>query len=373
MKASSKKKIKWIILAIVALILVSISSLVIAVLIEFNKIHVKIDFIDYESEYIVPDLPSDIIETSVDPNDFYDDEEVIGEPENPAGSTNSTASNPSNTSQSGNKNSNNNNNNTDSNYIKETPIYKVAPKDENIINILLIGRDSGRSDSMIVASYNKKTGKIVLTSYMRDTLVYIQNVGWNRLNASFAYGGPGLTINTINQIFGLDIQYFICIDFSGFTKVINSIGGVTVNVTEAESNYLKNVSKLDIPAGETTLNGSQALVYSRIRKGIGDDQARTERQRKVIAAVLKKVFNEFNITKALSIMQDSLQYVKTNLSFGEMTSLLYDFMGRDSLNIDTFRVPADGTYTNAYYNGMAILKVDFNKNKKLIEEKIYNY
>ncbi|HOJ47791.1 MAG TPA: LCP family protein [Bacillota bacterium] len=366
MKESSKKKIKWIILVIVGLILVSISSVVIAVLIAFNQIHVNIDFIDYESEYVVPDLPSDIIETSVDPNDFDyeepEDEPVVEEPDN-------TTSNSGNTSKSGS--GKNNNRNTDSNYIKETPIYKVAPKDENIINILLIGRDGGRSDSMIVASYNKKTGRIVLTSFMRDSLVYIQNYGWNRLNASFAYGGPGLTINTINQIFGTDIQHFVCIDFSGFTKVIDSIGGITVNITEAESNYLKTQCNLDIPAGDATLNGSQALVYSRIRKGIGNDQARTERQRKVLTAILTKVFNEFDIAKALSLMNNSLKYVKTNLSLGDMTSLLYDFMNQDSIHIETFRVPADGTYANAYYNGMAILKVDFEKNKRLIEEKIY--
>ncbi len=368
MKESSKKKIKWMIIAVVALILIAVSAIVVAILIQYGKIHVNIDYIDYESEYVVPPLPGDIIETSEDPNRYDEGEDEVVDPTEPQQST--TESTPGGTSKGGNNGKSTTS--KDSNYIKETPIYRVAPKNEDIINILLIGRDGGRSDSMIVASYNKNNGKIVLTSYMRDSLVYIENKGWNRLNASFAYGGPGLTINTINQIYGLDIQHFVCIDFSGFTKVIDSMGGVTVNVTEAESKYLKSVLKLDIPAGDTTLNGSQALVYSRIRKGIGDDYARTERQRKVISAVLSKVFNEFDITKAISFMSESLKYVKTNLSLGNMTSLLYDFMGRDNLNIDTFRVPANGTFTNARYNGMSILKIDFEKNKKLIEEKIYN-
>jgi LCP family protein required for cell wall assembly len=369
MKESNKKKIKWIIIAIVALIIVAISAVVVAVLIEYDKIHVKTKYIEYESEYVIPDLPSDIIDTSYDPEDFGEDDP--GEITDPGDSTNSTVvSNPGTTSQS-NTSKSSGGSNTNNNTIKDTPIYKVEQRNQDIINILLIGRDGGRSDTMIVASYNKQNGNIVLTSFMRDSLVYIQNRGWDRLGHSFAYGGPGLTINTINQMYSLDVQQFIVIDFSGFTKVIDNMGGITVNVTEAESQYLKNVCNLNIPAGNAHLNGSQALVYSRIRKGIGNDQARTERQRKVISAAITKVFNDHDTTKALSLLSDSLQYVKTNLGLGDMTSLLYDFMGRDNLNIDTLRVPADGTYTGGRYNGMDILKIDFDKNKKLIEEKIY--
>ena len=129
------------------------------------------------------------------------------------------------------------------------PIYKVEKKDPNIENILVIGTDSrdvvrerGRSDAMIVLSYNKKTGEIKMVSILRDSLVPIEGRGWNRINAAYSFDGVGLAVNTVNQLFDLDIQRFVVVDFNGVTDFIDKAGGVTINLTQKEVDYLTNYS-----------------------------------------------------------------------------------------------------------------------------------
>lgn len=169
----------------------------------------------------------------------------------------------------------------------------------NVINVLLVGLDSedaltkgGRSDSMILASLNKKTKKIYLTSFFRDTWTYM-NIGgndrYNKMNAAYFYGSDDALIDTIEKNFKIDIDYYCAVDFTSFTDIINALGGLTVEVQQYEAEYINRTTVHTIDYGEKVkLNGWEALVFARIRKSDGDsDVSRTRRQRQVISALIE--------------------------------------------------------------------------------------
>ncbi|MBP3697061.1 MAG: LCP family protein, partial [Clostridia bacterium] len=214
----------------------------------------------------------------------------------------------------------------------KTPIYKVEKKDPNVENILIIGTDSrdvtrerGRSDALIVLSYNKKTKEIKMISILRDSLVPIEGHGWSRINHAYSWDGVGLCVNTVNELFDLDIQRFVVVDFNGVTDFVDEIGGVDMNLTQAEADYITEYSggKLKTQAGMNHLNGDRALVYMRIRK-IDSDFKRTERQRKVIEAVAKKIIAEKNLSEIYDLTEFAFGLIKTNITFNELTGTVAD-------------------------------------------------
>ena len=265
----------------------------------------------------------------------------------------------------------------------KTPIYKVAKKDPNIENILIIGTDSrdvtrerGRSDAMIVLSYNKKTGAIKMISILRDSLVPIEGHGWSRINHAYSWDGVGLCVNTVNQLFDLDIQRFVVVDFNGVTDFIDKIGGIDMNLTQAEANYINNYSggKLNLQAGMNHLNGDRSLVYMRIRK-IDSDFKRTERQRKVIETVAKKIIAEKNLSEIYDLTEFAFGLIKTNISFTELTAAVGDVasaaLARRSINIQTQHVPYSDAYAYKYYNGMAIVSFNIDDAARRMNKFIY--
>ena len=146
-----------------------------------------------------------------------------------------------------------------------------------VINIALFGvdtrdfsEDSGRSDSMIVLTIDKKNNKIKLTSLARDTRVYVEGHGYEKLAHAYAYGGAQLAIRTINSSFGLDIQDYVTVNFAQLADIIDTIGGVVVNVDQDEAdvmntNYIENEADRVTELGDIRLNGAQAVAYSRNR------------------------------------------------------------------------------------------------------------
>lgn len=264
----------------------------------------------------------------------------------------------------------------------KTPIYKVEKKDPNIENILVLGTDSrdvtrerGRSDAMIVMSYNKTTGAIKMVSILRDSLVPIEGHKWNRINAAYSYDGVGLAVNTVNQLFNLDIQRFVVVDFNGVTDFIDKAGGVTINLTQAEVDYMTKYSNGSVKynVGPNDLNGDRALVYMRIRK-IDSDFGRTARQRNVIETLAKKILKEKSISEIYDLTNFAFGLVKTNISVTELTSVITDVVTgalENGLNIDSQHVPYSGAYSYKRYNGMAIISFDIDDAARRINEFIY--
>lgn len=257
-------------------------------------------------------------------------------------------------------------------------VSSVALKsDSSVKNILLIGVDdkkggsTSRSDTMILVSIDKKNKQLKMTSFMRDTYVTIPGYGQDRMNAACTYGGPQLVMETIEYNFGIDIDNYVLVDFNAFKDVIDGIGGVTVEVEQREAEYINRTSKQNIEYGEAvTLNGEEALVYVRIRY-LDSDFYRTQRQRKVISAILGKM-KKTNPFELIETGKKVLSYIETDLNPLELTLLsqgaVLSYMRYD---IVQSRVPFDNKYTSATINGASVLTVDMQETGELIRDFIY--
>ena len=260
---------------------------------------------------------------------------------------------------------------------EKVKIAEEDQKDKDVFNVLLVGTDSrdpnsdkGRSDSMMLVSFNKKQNKSTVISFMRDTLVDIDGYGRSRLGHTYAYGGVGLTINTLNQTYGLDIQNYVTISFDNLVNVIDEIGGVEVYISEEEAEYYRKNGMPDIVAGDVTLTGSQALAHARNRT-LGSDFERTRRQRSVMYGIYRKIMSEKDISALLPLINYCVTQVETNMSVTEIYNMAKEVLSTEDLKMQQACAPQDGTYTPIVYEGMDVLEIDVDANKKMIEDLLY--
>lgn len=260
---------------------------------------------------------------------------------------------------------------------KNVKIAQEDTKDEDVVNILLVGTDSrdpnadmGRSDSMMLVSFNNKEQKITAVSFLRDTLVEIDGYGQTRLGHAYAYGGVGLLINTLNKTYNLDIQNYITINFDNLINIIDEIGGVPVYITEEEAEYYRQNGMPDIQSGEMTLTGSQALAHARNRT-LGNDFERTRRQRNVIYGIYQKIMADKNPANLLPLVNFSMGQVQTNMGVTDIYNLAKEVLGTDNLNTQQASVPNEGTFADAEYEGMAVLQMDQEANRTFLENLLY--
>ena len=258
-----------------------------------------------------------------------------------------------------------------------------------IINIALLGIDStdstsGRSDSIMVATLDPIHNKLKLTSFMRDSYVNISNYGYDKLNHAYAYGGANLAINTLNTNFGLNITDFVAVDFASLPKIIDSLGGITIDITEEELNYINgyinninSVSGTNSPIittpGAHHVDGAQALAYSRIRYTSGGDFKRTERQRTVLTALFNKALN-VPATQYLDVISTLAQYATTNLNTNEILKLATKIgsMGLNGVTIEQERFPIDGYYEGTMIDGIYYLTFDATATRTQVMNYIFN-
>lgn len=260
----------------------------------------------------------------------------------------------------------------------KTPIYKVSQKDPNIVNILVMGtdslditRDRGRSDAMIIVSYNKKTGSVKMTSLLRDALVPIAGYDWNRINTAYYFGGVGLAINTVNEIFDLDIQQFVVIDLNGAKNLINKVGGADVTLTQAEADLYNAYWGTKYTAGVNHMEGDHLLGHMRNR-AIGSDFERTRRQRDVILALFNKIVKEKSAAEIYDLIDYVFGIVKTNIPFSALTSYATSVIGNLSkIKIESQSVPYSDSFKYAWYRGKAIISFNITDAAKRINKFIY--
>ena len=380
-KKKSKKKIFLICLLIFLVIIVgTLAGIALPLIISYNQnAYEEVDIVERSDEYVEPATdpqPDEWANVTIAEDEVGRDLEGVTLPNNVNGGGGNIQGDSYDRNASFGRNEN-----TVSVYGK-TPIYKVQQKDPNIENILVLGTDSrdvtrerGRSDAIIIMSYNKKTGAIKMVSVLRDCLVPIEGRGWNRINAAYSFDGVGLAVNTINRLFDLDIQRFVVVDFNGVTDFIDKAGGVTISLTQKEVDYMTNYSggAVKYNVGPNKFNGDRALVYMRIRK-IDSDFKRTERQRNVIVTLAKKILNEKSLAEIYDLTDFAFGLVKTNISLTELTSAVTDVATgalKNGLNIESQHVPYSGAYVNKYYNGMAIVSFDIDDAARRVNQFIY--
>ena len=249
-------------------------------------------------------------------------------------------------------------------------------QDSKILNVMLFGEDNskktsttgfGLSDTMIMMSIDNRHKKLKLTSFQRDTYLYIPGHGYNKLNASYTLGGAKLAIQTIEANYGIKVDRYAVVDFESFKEIINTLGGIDIELTQDEIDYInyqmyKNgqVSEYttikDAP-GIVHINGQEALWYARNRGltigedgneiGIdGDDWDRTSRQRKLLETVFNSM-KSADLTKIISIVSSVGPLITTNLKKDEITALVSHSLTYLSYSVEQYYLPEEGLW---YYD-----------------------
>ncbi|MBP1948000.1 LCP family glycopolymer transferase [Virgibacillus litoralis] len=214
--------------------------------------------------------------------------------------------------------------------------------ENNSINILLLGvdereNDKGRSDTMILMSLNPQINSMKMLSIPRDTYVDIPDRGMDKINHAYAFGGVGLSVQTVENNFDVPIHFYVKVNMEGFKQGIDALGGVTITNDRAFSQ-----GGVDFPTGEVNLNGEEALKYIRMRKGDPrGDIGRNERQRSVIKAAIGEAASFSSITKITDILGILGGNVKTDLNMDQMQTLFSDYRQTRN-NIDTMEISGSG-------------------------------
>lgn len=276
-------------------------------------------------------------------------------------------------------------------YVEIESLADAPVREEGVINILLIGSDSraesgenGRSDAMILLSVNSASKKVYMTSLLRDMYVEIPGYKGNRLNAAYSYGGAELLMETIELNFDIPVTRYVMVSFEAFANVVDAVGGVELELSAEEVEYVnaylweynnltgkpEGTDYMDTSlSGQLHLNGPQALAYSRNRY-MGTDFGRTERQRKVLSAIIRKLPGAL-VTNPGELIEGLAVNLVTNLTEKECYSLSFQALRALGYEIEQYSIPQEGTYQNASIRGMSVLEVDFEANKQFLREKIY--
>ncbi|CEK37399.1 LCP family protein [Paraclostridium sordellii] len=270
--------------------------------------------------------------------------------------------------------------------IAKKEAKQEALKNEKSMNIALFGLDrrskeeKSRADSIMVANINFETKTINLVSILRDTLVDIKGHGKDKLNHSYAYGGPELSMETINSNFDLDINKYVSVDFFSLAKVIDIIGGVDINLKDYEANQInQNLNEINsiekLPketdyiqgSGLKNLNGRQAVAYCRIRKEGNGDYERTQRQRNVLKAILLK-YEKLDSGKRFEVGMEMMSQVNTNIPINDIKDLQNKILSDKDFTINQHMIPFEGSFETKIIDKKWVIDANMKENIKKIHE-----
>lgn len=230
---------------------------------------------------------------------------------------------------------------------------KINLNGEEPFSILLLGIDKegegldrGRSDTMMVMAVNPKNKKTTLVSIPRDTRTEIIGKGFDdKINHAHAFGGAGMSMNTVQNLLDIPIDYFVSVNMEGIQQIVDAVGGITVTPTLSF-----NQSGYSFVQGQpTTVNGEAALAYSRMRKQDPQgDFGRQERQREIVLAVLTKAASFDSILNYQSVLKTMENNLQTNLEFNDMVNIFLNYSSSLS-NINQIQMTGEGTRINDIY------------------------
>ncbi|MDB1944566.1 LCP family protein [Clostridium tertium] len=270
-----------------------------------------------------------------------------------------------------------------------TDTGKEAPKEtEDVITIALLGSDFSElydvsaADATMILSIDSKNNNIKLCSLMRDIYLDLPQGGKMNLNYTILDGGPSSILKTINYNFNLKIDKFVQVDLKRLPKIIDALGGVEIEITTEElqyiNKYIDNIDKHNetttehiYNTGKQLLNGTQASAYCRIRYTAGRDFKRTERQRDVLNALFVK-FKDVNLTEVPALINDILPLVTTNLSNSEIISISTKALSMGLNNIEQGRFPSDANIISAGFTDMYHTNIDIEGTTKELHKFIFS-
>lgn len=264
-------------------------------------------------------------------------------------------------------------------YLTEEQLLRIAENNESdeFINVLLIGADrrktkgSYNSDTMMIATVDKRHGTLKLTSLMRDMLVNIPGHGYGKLNSAAAKGGIELLFDTIAENFHITLDRYVLVDFYMFVDIVDKLGGITIKMSAEEisaaNDCIAGLNKqmgveylwdgfIFAEEGPVKLTGKQALGYSRIRK-IDSEFARTSRQYTVLNTILS-MFRKASLSTQYDILYDLLPLVETNMTNAEIIDAAISALGGSSGGLNYFRLPVEGYFQNGKWNKKFVFFAD---------------
>ncbi len=271
-----------------------------------------------------------------------------------------------------------------SDKFKNSETYTKEYND--VVNIVFFGLDEKvddiqRSDAIMIGTLDPINNKIKITSLMRDSYVNIPDYGYDKLNHAYAYGGPELSIRTINKNFDLNITDYVSVDFSKLENIIDAMGGIDMEMSETELEHVNNYLDIVYTAagktpkhvhfeenGKVHMTGYEALGYTRIRGTLGGDFDRTERQRKVMNEIFNNISNS-GVGKLAITMNKLLPFVETSLSNSEILSLGTQVLSMNNTQLEQARFPRNEYSEDSLINGIFYFTFDEN----IAREEIHDY
>ena len=255
---------------------------------------------------------------------------------------------------------------------------KQTVSDNDIYNILLVGVDrrdktwNGNSDSMILVSINKKDNRVTMVSLMRDTYVDIPDVGYEKLNAAYAWGAGPLLCETVTNTYKVKVDRYAAVDL---IDIIDIIGGVDMEITASEAEVMNgyildmcNLMNVDgyahqVPVGGGYIHcdGVQAVAYARNRYVGNSDYQRTERQRYLIQQLMGEV-KGMSVAQMTDKMQSILGHVTMNIPESEIWSMIPELPEMLEYKFETDRIPYDNMYDVIDVKGQGMLVPDWEPN-----------
>lgn len=229
--------------------------------------------------------------------------------------------------------------------------------DTERINVLLMGLDTreddltGRADTLMVFSFNQATGQVDMVSIPRDFYTEIIGKGKkDKINHAYAFGGEEMTIDTVENLLGIEIDHHVVFNFQGFKRVIDALGGIEVDVPFdfSEQNSKGEKNALHFKQGVQTLDGEEALAYARMRKqDPKGDIGRGERQQQVIQATIKEMKNSQSIGTYIDLFTAVSSSMTTDVGISDLPTLVPKVNKVEGFN--SISLQGEGTYINGIY------------------------
>ncbi|WCN37535.1 LCP family protein [Aneurinibacillus uraniidurans] len=245
------------------------------------------------------------------------------------------------------------------------------------VNVLLLGVDkrekeeTTRSDSMMIASIDPTTKKAHLFSVLRDSWVDIPGHRKNRINSAYELGGPELTAETVEELTGMPIQYYVVTDFQGFEKVVDALGGIDMYVEKDMEYYLyedHGYYDIVLKKGQQHLDGRKALQYVRFRHDKMGDFTRTERQRNFMKAMAEKAKSSTSLLRIPSVLEAVSPYVTTNMTSSDMLRLANLGYKIDWSTVESDQIPPANILREKRVNGAQVIDPRKERTQKYLRE-----
>lgn len=258
-------------------------------------------------------------------------------------------------------------------------------KEDEVYNLLLLGiedlENEKNADTIVVVSVNVTDKTYHVIQFMRDLYLEIPGYGMDRLSTAYKNGGGALVVQTISENFDLPMEGYVSVDLKNFVKIIDFMGGITIQLTKEEAeylnttNYISNKYNRTMVVGKQKVNGDQALGYCRIQwvpnaDQLSNDFGRVARAKAVLQQLFQKVSN-MSLSDLLYTLNESLSYIRTNLTKEKFKTILQIMSDLEVHSLDTMRVPIYTLYESESVNRHTVYVPAMEETLKEIQRFIY--